>query len=112
MMNTSSPSSLASTNDESSVLVPPDNKNKQPFTRPQLPVPSRSHSYTSSRPFSSCGTNPSLLSKNTRSPSAETSRNAYVALRDSGNTAPPPGDVNPPLGLHDKHDKPTPGTYI
>src|ERR1700728_934190 len=102
-MNTSSPLSDASTKYEDSVLVPCESRKIQPpSTRPpgfdgQLGLepsrsmglePSRSHSNTfvkpvqpkysgsATSPLVSRPTNRSLLTKNTRSPSTDTSRNA------------------------------------
>ncbi len=61
MKNTSLPLTLASTNVETSLLVPLEMR----YTRPP------SYSYTSCLPFTSPGTSASMLLKNTREPSPE-----------------------------------------
>jgi hypothetical protein len=72
--NTSPPPSLASKNPDSSDDAPEEINDTQPpdpalnvaLDTEQLPTPSGSNSYTSSWPFTSCGTSASLLSKNNR----------------------------------------------
>src|ERR1700684_1679706 len=86
-----------------------------PCCPPQLPYPSRSHSYTSCSPFTSRATNGLRLSKNTRLPSPEIHRMIDVSSTGPsvGKKAATPctstaGGV--PLGLHDTQNRREPSS--